>query len=312
MIYVTQGHEGSIAFETFYKSIQMLPNESLKNFTYIASKDVVLKNIEDLAYNPTIENDKIRISKNKFINCLFLESNFLKSSLDSIIQALKIIKKNDILITLPTSKDKFKYQDKIYTGHTEFFRNYLNKNLTMNFINEDEQVLILTDHVPINCVTQKLNSQYIIEQIEISIFNLKKYFNRTITDVLISGINPHAGENGIISNDDINVFSNVVKRLAKKHDKIKFTGPISADTLFVQIKNSKKTLQVFCHHDQALTYFKFKNGFIGNNTTFGLNFLRLSVDHGTASDLYGLNKSNPLGSYFVLKTAIEIHERNRL
>ena len=134
---------------------------------------------------------------------------------------------------------------------------------------------------------------------------------QNIEKVIITGINPHAGESGLIGSED-SVIKKSINELRKRNPKIKFSGPISGDSMHAELKDSKKELQVFCHHDQALSYFKFKNGIIGINTTFGLNFLRLSVDHGTALGLYGKNEANPLGSYFVLTEAIKIHEKIRL
>jgi len=311
MIYLTQGHEKSIAFETFIKSFLMLPSEKLDKFIYIVNKECIEKNSSDLNLNISIKEDAILINNNRRLNCLFIEDDIQQSSFKSIIKALGIITEDDILVTLPTSKDKFILNKNKFAGHTEFFRSYFHKELTMNFINESEQVLILTDHVAIENVSKSLTIDHILNQIEVSLKNIKRYFNRNIKNVVISGINPHAGESGIISNDD-KVIEVAVHALSKKFKNITFIGPVPADTQFHQIKNLKNTLQVFCHHDQALTYFKFKNGFIGINTTFGLDFLRLSVDHGTAPNLYGLNIANPIGSYFVLKTALEIHEKRRL
>jgi 4-hydroxy-L-threonine phosphate dehydrogenase PdxA len=310
MIYLTQGHERSIAIETLVKSLYMLPDSQLKNFIYYVNNEVLQFNIDHLKLPLRIVDNELILSKNKRITCNFIKSDIESSSFESIKSSIKEIKNDDILVTMPTSKDKFVYGSKQYAGHTDFFRSFYQNELTMNFINNNEQVLILTDHVPISKVGDSLTLDSVINQITTSIKNLKYHFSRTINDVLISGINPHSGERGLIGTEDI-IIEKSIEILQKKFPRIKFKGPIPGDSLALQINQTKQTLQVFCHHDQALSYFKFKNGIIGINTTFGLEFLRLSVDHGTAKELYGLNLANPIGSYFVLNNALRIHERKR-
>ena len=310
MIYITQGHEKSIAIEVLVKGLFMLPIGELHKLKYIVHQETLESNLIELKINYHINKNQLVFENNRKINCIFLDSSIEKSSFDSIIYCLKNATKDDIFITSPTSKDKFYWLQKNYLGHTDFFRSYYKKNLTMNFVNNNEQVLILTDHVPVSEITKNINTNNIYQQIVTSINGLKKYFNRDILKVLVSGINPHAGEKGLIGTEDFLINKALIK-LRNSHPNIDFIGPIPADTLSNQVKESYSTLQVFCHHDQALTYFKHKNGFLGINTTFGGECLRLSVDHGTASELYGLNKANPLGSYFVLNKALKIHDNIR-
>ena len=310
MIYITQGHEESIATEVLVKSMLMLPQKKLTKFIYVVNKKVIIKNLKSIGINYRIKDDYLYLTSKHKIRCYFINSSEKTSSLASIDYCLSRLKNEDILITSPTTKDKFKNKDQQLLGHTEYLRDYYKKSMTMNFINNKEQVLILTDHVPIKMVVSKLSVENVIEQIKTSLSGLSKYYQRSIETVLISGINPHAGENGLIGNEDT-IIKNALVELKKIYPKIRFEGPIPGDTLPSKIKVPIRTLQVFCHHDQALTYFKHKNKFLGINTTFGLEFLRLSVDHGTAQDLYGLNKANPLGSYFVLLKALEINESRK-
>ena len=310
MIHITQGHEESIAIETLVKSLQMLSEKQLQNFYYHINKDVLDANLEKLNIRTTVKDNNLYFDSKKYIRCKFIKSSNEDSSFNSILSSLSIINKGDILITPPTSKDKFIYNGQSFAGHTDFLRNYYNKKLTMNFVNDTEQMLILTDHVSIDNVPRALNISNITDQIEQSIDYIAKYFNRKIKYVHISGINPHSGENGLISKKD-KIIDESIEILAKKNPHLKFKGPIPGDIQSSLLTDPISTLQVYCHHDQGLSYFKFKNGFIGLNTTFGLDYLRLSVDHGTAQKLYGLNQANPLGSYFVLKNALKIHENTK-
>jgi len=310
MIYVTQGHEKSIAIETFIKSLFLLPERSFTNITYVINLEVLKKNIELLNIPVKINNTSIEISNKKIVKCHFFHSTVEQSSLKSIECAIQLLRAGDILVTAPTSKEKFSINKNTYAGHTEYLRNLYSDTITMNFINDNEQILLLTDHIALKNVASNLSLESLVNQVSISLSNLLYYFNRDIDKVLISGINPHAGENGLIGVEDT-LIADGCNILSGKFPKIKFHGPIPADTLGNKVRDSLKCLQVFCFHDQGLPYFKFKNGLIGLNTTFGLNFLRLSVDHGTAKELYGLNKANPLGSYYVLKNALKINEEKK-
>ena len=117
--------------------------------------------------------------------------------------------------------------------------------------------------------------------------------NFKLNTITFAGINPHAGENGLIGTGDENI-SRAIDILAKEYSNIKFFGPLSGDTLHLK-SNSINDLLIYCFHDQALSYFKSKTGFLGANITIGLDYLRVSVDHGTAFDLYGKNSADYLG-----------------
>ena len=173
----------------------MLPPEKLVNFVYVVNKSVIEKNLKVLNINYQIKNNHLSLSNNHKIPCYFIDSTEESSSLTSLEHCLNSLEDEDILVTSPTTKDKFKNNEKQLLGHAGIPSQLLpKKNLTMNFINNKEQVLILTDHVPIKEIVNKLSVETIIEQIKASLNGLNLYFQRVIDTVLISGINPHAGE----------------------------------------------------------------------------------------------------------------------
>ena len=307
MIYVTQGYERSISTEIFIKSILLLPNNKLQIFRYIIDRKVLEQNLFDLKISYKIKNN-ILIVGGKNINCIFFETENGNSSLTSLDKSLKIYTKKDVLITLPNSKDKFYKNKNLFNGHTEYFRNFYNSTITMNFITENEQILLLTDHIKLSKVPSCITAESVIDSVKSSIEGHKNYFNNSIKQVIFSGINPHAGENGIIGNED-NVITIAIDSLQKNYPSVQFCGPFSGDTLHLYNSNSNNILKVFAFHDQGLPYFKFKSGFLGANISFGFNFVRLSVDHGTAENLYGKNMANPVGSLYVINKALEIHEK---
>lgn len=300
MIYVTQGHEKGIGLEIFLKSFLMLSREERMQVTLISSSLDLEQNLHDLGLKKALFQD-LKVIENK------KSSGY--SSTDSLLTALELMTPKDILITLPTSKDQLKYQNQNMAGYTEFFRHYFNnKNIAMTFKGLDQNVLLITDHLPLKNVPTAITQDLIVQKLSLTLDNFKKYFF-AFDEVILSGINPHAGENGILGNEEKEI-SAALAILEKKYGKI-FKGPLSGDTLHYSADKSKKQLMVYMFHDQGLPSFKAHFGLIGMNITLGLPFLRLSVDHGTAFDLYGKNKANITGMLYLLKNCFEVARVNK-
>lgn len=297
MIYVTQGHEKGIGLEIFFKSFLLLPQNQKKQITLIATKSSYTQNIKDLGFDP----------KNfKELNILFCDQQDGPTpSSASLIRALKVINPSDILVTLPTSKDQLVLDNQNKAGYTEFFRDYYhNPDIAMTFKSHDDYVLLISDHIPLKDVTTFITEKTIIEKTKICIDFYKKYFT-AFDEVLFSGINPHVGEGGILGSED-SIILPAINKLKGFYPKIIFNGPYSGDTLHVYENKNNKQLSVYMHHDQALAKFKAIHGLIGLNISMGLPFLRLSVDHGTAFDLYGKNKANSLSMSYLFREAFKV------
>lgn len=296
MIYVTQGHESGIGLEVFLKSFLLLSAEEKSQVVLIVERDDLNKNFRDLNFNPQSFLD-LKVFPNS--------KGTPFSSTNSLLTALSLVKPDDILITLPTSKDQLVYQQKNQAGYTEFFRSYFkNKNISMVFNGLNKNVLLITDHLPLNRVANEITKDKIIEKVSLVLENFPKYFFQ-IDEVIFSGINPHVGENGILGNED-QVITQAISELRSNY-LIMFSGPFSGDTLHAHEASDKKQLFVYMYHDQGLAPFKSHYGLIGLNISIGLPFLRLSVDHGTAFELYGKNKANISGMLYLLKKALEVH-----
>ena len=295
MIYVTEGHESGIGLEIFLKTYLLLSKEEKKLIKLIVKKADLEKNFNDLNLSSKLFSE-LAIIEN-------IESTSF-SSTNSLLTALDLIKPEDILITLPTSKDQLVYNNVNLAGYTEFFRSYFNnKNISMTFKGLAQNVLLVTDHIAIKDISKTITVDLIVNKVKITLENFKKYFN-SFDEVIFSGINPHAGENGILG-DEEKYIKQAILKLEKSYGKI-FKGPVSGDTLHYLHDDSKKQLLVYMHHDQGLAQFKSLYGLIGLNITLGLPFLRLSVDHGTAFELYGKNKANISGMLYLFKQAFEV------
>lgn len=296
MIYVTQGHEKGIGLEIFLKAFLLLSQDEKACLTLIVDEDDLRQNFKDLNFRKENFNALNLIHPKK--------EKGIPSSTSSLLEALKLITPADILVTLPTSKDQLIFQGHTLAGYTEFFRSYYQNNaIAMTFKGISQNVLLVTDHVALRDVTKCVTKELITEKTLTTIEFYKKYFF-PLDEIVFSGINPHVGENGILGNEDQVIHSAVAE--LKKKSPLLFKGPFSGDTLHMHTDLSKKQLFVYMFHDQGLAQFKAMHGLIGLNVSMGLPFLRLSVDHGTAFDLYAKNKANPTGLIFLFKQAFEV------
>lgn len=297
MIYVSQGHEKGIGLEIFLKSILTLTPKEQAFFTLVVNQKTFEENLSFLG-----------LKREQFFNVkiVFLEENLISQSTDSLNYILKTISEKDILVTLPTSKDQLIINNEKLSGYTEFFRTYFNnKNISMIFKSFNDNVLLLSDHVNLQNVSNVITDDVISEKITLTVNGFEKYFN-SIEEIYIAGLNPHAGENGLLGQEEIVLNKNLNKLSSKIGlNQLQF---LSGDTLHIYKNKNINQLFVYAYHDQGLTRFKSENGFIGLNITFGLPFLRLSVDHGTAFNLYGKNCSNISGMIYLFKTALEVHK----
>ena len=304
MIYISQGHEHSIGLEVFIKSFILLNSKEQSEFKLFTFKDSLLQILNSINVDYEIKEEHI-IFNNCKLACSFLNKIQDTQSNTSLLKILPMLTKDDILITLPTSKDQLYLDGKQKNGYTEFFRSYYqNSEIGMAFLSNESNFLLLSDHIPISKISSFLNPKSIVRKVQLSIDKLRD--NKIeINEVYFSGINPHCCENGLLGKED-GMINESVQTLSQQYEKIKFHGPISADVLFHNQKN-KKQLFIYAYHDQGLPLFKSHYGFIGVNITLGLPFIRLSVDHGTAFEIYGKNTALYQGCHYLLKQALFFH-----
>lgn len=279
IIYVTQGHESGIGIEIFLKAFSLLSKERKTRVRFIGYQKSIEKTLTDNQMPKTLTQDLVILEPDQFIG---------SESLSTLLYGMKVCGSKDILITQPTTKDQIVYEGINHLGHTEFFRHfYKNSGIPMSFIGPKARALLLSDHLPLKDVPN-LSLELIFNRAKTGLDGFKKA-KILINEVFLSGINPHAGEGGLLGNEDI-IISELKNKLSTHFSDITFFGPISGDAL--HYKAHPNSLLVYTFHDQGLSYFKSHNGLLGINTTFGLPFLRLSVDHGTAFDLYGKNSAD--------------------
>lgn len=300
-VYVTQGHEEGIGLEVFFKSVMLMPKEELKLIRLIAYEKSVIETLISMRLPFSIFEDSIFLAGIE-IKVYWLSAVNHSQSFTAIDLGMRLCESGGVLFTLPTSKDQFPG----YPGHTEYFRAFYNKpELGMFFSSPRLQVLLLSDHVAVKDLSKLMTEDLIYKRLLSAIKTLESW-NWPTKRILISGMNPHAGEQGLIGDEDARI-TKAIKRLRSKV-KLDVLGPLPGDTMLFEQK-SKEDLLVYLFHDQGLGVFKGLQGFIGSNITLGLPYPRFSPDHGTSFGLFGKNQADYRGCAYSLKEAVQMLTR---
>ena len=295
-VYVTQGHEEGIGLEVFFKTCLFLGHQELNSLTLLAFKNSAEESLQALRLPFKLFDDCIQLAQVK-IPVTWLKDTNYSQSFTSIELAMRLAESGGVLFTLPTSKDQFPG----FSGHTEYFRHFYRKNkLGMFFSAPSMQMLLITDHLAVNELSKVLTEQRIAGCLGHAVTTLNSW-NWPTKKFLVSGLNPHAGENGLIGSEDHRIGS-AIKQIRDKF-KIDITGPYPGDTMLKESRAAEDVL-VYLYHDQGLGIFKGLNGFIGSNITLGLPYPRFSPDHGTSFHLFKKNEADYRGCQFSLKQAI--------
>lgn len=288
MLHVSSGHERGIGLEVFLKAFICLPAKLQKKINLHVSSETL---------EETLGFCKLPKFKNLTITNVAPSKDASTETLVTLLSALSAIKKGDVLFTLPTSKDQLSFKGKQHLGYTEFLRAHFNEpRLPMTFRAPNCQIALLSDHVSLKNFVDGFNKGDNFQKLSFLLEKAVPYYNAK--EVFIAGVNPHAGEGGLLGNEDT-ILETELAKIAK----FKITGPLPADTMYM--KASEDALLVFLYHDQGLSWFKGTFGLLGANITLGLPFTRLSVDHGTAFDLYGKNVADYRGCLYALKLGLK-------
>ena len=208
-------------------------------------------------------------------------------AIKSFVAATQALKNNEIdaLVTAPINKYNIQSEEFQFPGHTDYLDKELEGNALMFMISEDLKVGLVTDHVPLQQVSQNLTPELIKQKVRTINKSLIQDFNVIKPRIALLGLNPHSGDNGIIGNEELNFINNTVKELFDED--IIIYGPYSADAFFGSEQFRNFDAVVACYHDQGLIPFKTLSFGNGVNYTAGLNKIRTSPDHGTAYDIAG-------------------------
>jgi 4-phospho-D-threonate 3-dehydrogenase / 4-phospho-D-erythronate 3-dehydrogenase len=211
-----------------------------------------------------------------------------KYAVKSLLAATTSLKKKEIhgLVTAPIHKKNVQSAEFIYTGHTPFLKDFFGvTDVAMILFANDFRVALLTEHVPVNEVASKISREAILRKLNIINESLKKDFGIDKPKIAVLGLNPHAGDEGLIGKEEEAIIRPAIKEA--KQNNLLVTGPFSADAFFARGFQNKFDAVLAMYHDQGLVPFKSLASGEGVNYTAGLPVVRTSPDHGTAFDIAG-------------------------
>ena len=218
--------------------------------------------------------------------------------------------KPKFIVTAPTSKDAMNLAGHHFNGQTEVLEHFLAHNgqkAEMLFVSKDFRVLLLTRHTALKEIN--ITKEMVIEKTE----RLRSFFQNKLMikkpSFTICGLNPHAGENGLIGKEEEEIFIPAIEAIRKRG--INITNPLPADALFASavqkyLKGEKIPYDCYiaCYHDQGLIPIKAVAPQKAVNMTIGLDTIRTSPAHGTAFDIAGKNLANPESMIEAIKTCL--------
>ena len=213
------------------------------------------------------------------------------------------------IVTAPVHKAIINAAGYNFTGHTEFFAEAANIDRTvMLFVTEHLKVALATTHLPLKAVSTAISKQLLTDIVLVMQQGLRVQFNVPNPHIAVCGLNPHAGENGVLGREELDIIQPTIFALNKQG--LHLSGPLPADTLFTPHNLAKFDAVLAMYHDQALPVVKYAGFGNAVNVTLGLPYIRTSVDHGTALDLAGTGKADASSMRAALSLAIKLTLQN--
>lgn len=321
VIGITQGDTNGIGYEVIIKALaDARMSELCIPIIYGSSKALGFykKQIPEVELHTNIINTaKDYHSKRvNIINCV--PDNFhiepgqashdsAKAAIIALQTAVEDLKAGfiDAIVTAPFNKKAVSQEEFEFPGHTEFLvANFGAKEGLMFMCSDTMRVGVVTGHIPISQVSKEMTEEKILTKLQLMNESLMKDFNIVRPKIAVLSLNPHAGDDGLLGDEEITKISPAILRA--NNDNILAFGPYSPDGFFGKNMQFKFDAVLAMYHDQGLIPFKALSFDKGVNYTAGLPIVRTSPDHGTAYDLAGKNLANPMPMISAIYTAIDI------
>ncbi len=210
-----------------------------------------------------------------------------RAAYDTIVRAVEAAKQHEVdaIATAPVNKLAFAQAGLPWKGHTDLLGHLCGTpDVAMMFHSPQLKVVLLTVHVPLREVSGLLTPELVDHTVALTVAAMQR-FGQPRPRLAIAGLNPHAGEAGVIGTEDDRVLAPAVARAREKG--VDVMGPIPGDTVFVRASRGEFDCVIACYHDQGLIPVKLLAFGHAVNVTIGLPIIRTSVDHGTAFDIAG-------------------------
>lgn len=288
--HVTTGDLDGVGLEVTLKALPQVLSKSKNSCFIIWIHESQKKTVNTfLSKNVSVKKESVFINKyepyliikkfNFLVNKQAKPATWFSKAVDYCL------KYNDGIITAPLSKTQIAKEGYNVIGHTEILKDKCKSDdLKMAFVGKHFSMILYTGHIPVSKV--RFESKSFTRFMNLCM-NFHNNFKSKSSEFKVLGLNPHAGDSGLIGNDD----TKILKLLNQKYS---IKNLLPADSAFIDYKKFKSNPTfVSLYHDQGLIPFKMAHGFTGFHFTLGLPFVRTSVDHGTAKDIFNLNKADP-------------------
>ncbi len=211
----------------------------------------------------------------------------------------------DAMVTAPVHKGIINDAGIDFSGHTEFLEALTQSPQSVMMLATPKlRVALVTTHLPLSKVSKAITKERLHRVIQVLHHDLQHHFGLSDPKILVCGLNPHAGENGYLGREEIDVITPVLENLRQKG--LQLTGPLPADTAFTLSHLSGHDVVLSMYHDQGLPVLKHQGFGKAVNITLGLPIIRTSVDHGTALELAGSGKAEAGSLMAAVSTAISM------
>jgi 4-hydroxythreonine-4-phosphate dehydrogenase len=286
-----------------------------------------LLNLADFNYQTVRSVNEVILRKNNVVSCWEDEvpvewgqatpasGKFALKSLEAATKDLAD-KKIDVLVTAPINKHNIQSEEFQFKGHTEYLAAKFDApKYLMMLVSDSLRVAVATGHIPVQEVPKHMSVDLVVSRVKQMVHTLKRDFGIRKPKVAVLGLNPHAGDNGLIGKEEQEVIIPAVKKLFDESNPDRqgghlVYGPYSADGFFGSGAYKKFDAVLAMYHDQGLIPFKSISFSSGVNFTAGLPVIRTSPDHGTAYDIAGKNQASEESIREAIYVAIDIL-RNR-
>lgn len=213
------------------------------------------------------------------------------------------------MVTCPVQKSTINDAGIAFSGHTEYLQERCNtEQVVMMLATEGLRVALVTTHLPLLQVPQAITPELLTRVITITHNSLKQQFGLAKPNILVCGLNPHAGESGHMGLEEIQVINPALENLRAQG--LQLEGCLPADTLFTPKYLNRADAVIAMYHDQGLPVLKHMGFGNAVNITLGLPIIRTSVDHGTALDLAGTGQADTGSLLTAINTAQEMARSN--
>jgi 4-hydroxythreonine-4-phosphate dehydrogenase len=258
-------------------------------------------NIENFSFNVINQIEQANPKKANLINCWKEEVSIEvgtpskevgKYAFQSLKLASKYLEEGKIqaLVTAPINKNTIQNDEFKFTGHTDYLESRFDGKSLMMMVSNEMRMALSTVHVPLEKVASNITQEGIIEKLEILNNSLKNDFHIPKGKIAVLALNPHAGDGGVIGNEDETIVEPAIKKVFDKG--IMAFGPFPADSFFGSGRHQQYDAVLAMYHDQGLIPFKSLSFGKGINYTAGLSIIRTSPDHGTGFEIAGTSQAN--------------------